>query len=263
MGLPPRSQGYVQQGTGSHLRLGTVQERRAQYPAGQLDRDVPGIRLQDQERRIDERIFAGGKPEGDVEEAIGVQVRPEPGTGMEHLTEDALDLAAVLLQVGNDDTNLEGRGSSGWLVFKGAARPFGGSADFTTGVGQAHAYGITHGIRVLAFPHFHTAAYESIDQPLLGRRPFMETRELDFFGDRDFSPLDEVREHRGQFRVRKPALLAAAPSELPCPRLEGPGIRGVLPFRGVKRQMPAMQEVPGPKCRLGGRGDVQQRVSGL
>ena len=194
-----------------HLLPGAVQERRSQDTADPFDRDVPGIRPQDQEGRLDNRILAGGHSEGDVEAARRVQVRSKPVAWMEYLAENPHYLASALFQIGDDDADLKRRGSGVRLAFQDPARPFSGGSDFSAGVGQANANRIARNIGVFAVPDCHPAPCEGVDQPLLCGRSFMKSRELDCFRDRDFTPFNEIRDNRRQFRVREPTLSRQRP----------------------------------------------------
>ena len=180
MGLSTRPQGYIEKATACHLLLGAVQERRSQDTADPFDRDIPGIRTQDQERRLDNRILAGGHSEGDVEAARRIQIRSEPVAWMEHLAENTLDLVSALFQIGDDDADLKRRGSGVRLAFSRIRRAHSAAARISrlasarpTRIAAPGASGYSRSRTG------HPALCEGVDQPLLGGRSFMKSRELD------------------------------------------------------------------------------------
>ena len=121
---------------------------------------------------------------------------------MELFTENTLDLAAAPAQVGNDDANSELRSCSVRLVFQNAARPLGSGTDFTTGIDQAQANGVDGDIGEFALSDFRPTPGEGAEQSLLGRRWVKKSCNFDMFGDRDFSPFDEICDKRRKFSAR-------------------------------------------------------------
>ncbi len=130
---------------------------------------------------------------------------------MKHLSKNPIDLVSKLVHLRDDDADLERRGRGVRLVLQHASRPFGGSTDFATGVGQANARGVAGSVRDFAMLDFHSTSGKGVGQALLGRRQLMKPREFNNFGNRDISPFDEIRNDRGKFSVREPTVLATTP----------------------------------------------------
>ena len=97
------------------------------------------IRSEDQKGRRNNRVFADGHPERNVEEPTGIKVGPQAAARMKYLGKDTLDTAAAFGEVRNDDPDRDSGGACLCFIFETVARPFGRGADLHITVNETQA----------------------------------------------------------------------------------------------------------------------------
>ena len=207
--------------------------------------------FEDQKCRGDDRVLTERQPQGNIEQAVSIPIRPKMACGMKCFRKDALHAASALFEIGYRNPYSELRRACLRVGLQNPPRPFGRGTDFPVSVDQTDADSITRSLRDHPLFDFCSPRGQRIEQSLLDRRQFQEPDDLNLLGNRNRPLCDTVRDKDRQLRVRQPPVLPRPPPELPRPPVKHLRVGGVVPFRCIPWKAPFAEQPPRSQC---GRG---------